>query len=81
LRITEPDRQGMYPEAYAPYRERPVERQSAADLNVGYEQSHVDQDVGARGDVEALEGLDARMRSVVALLLLIHLSLSSRSFY
>ena len=63
------------PEADAPASERPVEPQSAADQNVDYEQSDVDQDVAARGGVETLEGLDARMRSVVALLL-IHMSLS-----
>ena len=69
------NRQGMPPEADAPASERPVELQSAADQNFDYEQSDVDQDVAAREDVETLEGLDARMRSVVALLL-IHMSLS-----
>ena len=68
------NRRGMLPEAYAPACERPVGLPSAADQNVDYEQSDVDQDVGARVDVTALEGLDARMRSVVAMLLLIHMS-------
>ena len=67
----------MHPEAYAPTSERPVEPPHlAAEQSVDYEQSEVDQDVGARVDVEALEGLDARMRTVLALLLLIHMSFS-----
>ncbi len=71
------NRQGMHPEVYAPASERPVESpRPAAAQNVDYAQSDVDRDVDARVDVEALEGLDARMRSVVALLLLIHMSFS-----
>jgi hypothetical protein len=71
--------QGMHPEADAPANERPVEPPPAANQDVDYEQGDVDQDVGGRMDVEAFEGLYARMRSVVALLLLVHVSLSLAS--
>jgi hypothetical protein len=63
-------RKGVHPEADAPANERPIEPPSPNE-DVYDEQGDVDHNEGAGVDVEALEGLDAGVRSVVALLLLI----------
>jgi hypothetical protein len=64
-------RKGVHPEADAPANERPIEPPSPVSEDVYDEQGDVDDNEGAGVDVEALEGLDAGVRSVVALLLLI----------
>src|SRR5918998_5376163 len=61
---------GVRPQADAPTYQRPVEPPSSACEQVDHEQADVDHDVDGCVSVEALEGLDAGVRSLVALLII-----------